>query len=161
MFLLEQLHRSPARVPVPPWTVHLVVALTAVIVLISLSWDNHRRATRRGAIRLPVASTENGQAPLHGAADRGEALDQEKDVERDPETFYPKLRKQKALTTAVTTALVALELFCVGWDAVAVGPNGWRNWIERISVVVPWVSALDPRLGARGARREGSRVHTR
>jgi hypothetical protein len=142
VFLLEQLHGSPARVPVPPWLVQSVIALAAVIILVSLLWDNHRRATKRGAIQLPVAATANGHAPLQDAVDRGEGgLDQEKDVERDPDSFYPKLRKQKALTTAVTTVLVALELFKVGWDAAAVGPNGWRDWIERISVVIPWVSA--------------------
>ena len=136
------LHGSPARVPVPPWLVQSVIALAAVIILVSLLWDNHRRATKRGAIQLPVAATANGHAPLQDAVDRGEGgLDQEKDVERDPDSFYPKLRKQKALTTAVTTVLVALELFKVGWDAAAVGPNGWRDWIERISVVIPWVSA--------------------
>ncbi|GAA5991895.1 hypothetical protein JCM10908_002259 [Rhodotorula pacifica] len=140
VFLLEQLHRSPARVPVPPWAVHSVIALAAVIVLVLVSCDNHRRATKRGAIRLPLATTRNGHAPLKDG--EGEGLDQEKDVERDQDAFYPKLRKRKVLTTAITTALVALELFRVGWEAAAVGPNGWRNWIERVSTVIPWTVIL-------------------
>lgn len=134
VFLLEQLHRRPDRtVPVPAWTIHLAVAASAVIVSLAVLVSNsQRQRAQLGAIRLPTTTEE----------ERRDATLVEKDSESGVAEFYPRLRRKKLATLAVVAVLLALELFRVGWDSLAVGPNGWRNWLERVGMVVPWLSVL-------------------
>ncbi|GAA6024648.1 hypothetical protein JCM8202_000420 [Rhodotorula sphaerocarpa] len=137
VFLLERLHAQPAAsVPVPPWTLHLAVAVISVAVALSLAYSNYRRNnSAEGALRLPTSSRVDGTEPP--------VVLEEKDVETEAaESFYARLWTRKAAATATVTALVTLELFRLGFDALAVGPNRWQNWVERVAVVIPWTTIL-------------------
>ncbi|GAA6040411.1 hypothetical protein NBRC10512_001368 [Rhodotorula toruloides] len=123
--LVFALGALPRSLVVHPWIPHLALAVPACV------------ASTAVALSLPATRTQ----PIQLNDDQDDKADDaaEKDTEVDPDHFYPHLRRtKKAAACVVLTALLALELFRVGWEPLAFGRYGWRDWVERAARVVFW-----------------------
>lgn len=127
--LVFALGALPRSLVVHPWIPHLALAVPACV------------ASTAVALSLPETRTQPIQLNDDDADDAKDR--EEKDTEVDPDHFYPHLRRtKKAAACVVLTALLALELFRVGWEPLAFGRYGWRDWVERAARVVFWVRSV-------------------
>lgn len=125
VFALQALKTTPppASSIVPPLSLLGLEAIAATYLLITRS--------KGQAIKLPTT------APT----DRIPVL-LEKDEEKDPQKFYPKLRRLKLATLAVNGFVLAVTLFRLGWEVSVLNHFGWRLAVERSAEIVFWVGSL-------------------
>ncbi|BGP24141.1 ATP-binding cassette transporter [Rhodotorula toruloides] len=118
VFALAALHRSRA---VHPYIPQLALTVPASIA--------------SSIIALSLPRTRAQPIQLQDDDSCGERTDADREV--DPDHFYPRLRRTSKAPACVTlTALLASELFRIGWEPLVFGANGWRDWVERAARIV-------------------------
>lgn len=122
VFALQAL-KAPPHVTsiVPSLSLLGVEAIAALYLVLS--------RPRGQAIKLPISSSEGGLPVVI-----------ERDVEKDPDQFYRKLRRWKLATLAANGFVLAIALFRLGWEATVLQNFGWRRAVEQTADIVFWVS---------------------
>ncbi|GAA5827202.1 hypothetical protein JCM3770_000322, partial [Rhodotorula araucariae] len=126
VFALEHLatHRPTVPACLPSLALALIAAVTALALVLS-----HPDKRPHGDIYLQHDHHDDTLA------------EPEHDDEADPAAFYPRQRTLKLATAASLVSLLALELFRAAWEATAIGPNLYTDWIDRLGPVALWATA--------------------
>ncbi|GAA5864423.1 hypothetical protein JCM1840_000490 [Sporobolomyces johnsonii] len=126
VFALQAIAKAPPPSPIIP---PLSLVALALIAVIYLAWTRQRGP----AIQLPTSSTDSA-LPSKDSTLRL----RERDVEHDPDSFWPKMRRRKLATMAASGLVLSVELFRLGWELSAREDFGWREAVERSSDVLFW-----------------------
>ncbi|CEQ42894.1 SPOSA6832_04771, partial [Sporobolomyces salmonicolor] len=126
VFALQAITKAPPPSPIIP---SLSLDALALIAVIYLAWTRQRGP----AIQLPTSSTES-PLPIEDSTLRL----RERDVEHEPDSFWPQMRRRKLATMAASGLVLSVELFRLGWEWSAREDFGWREAVERSSDVLFW-----------------------
>ncbi|GAA5957081.1 hypothetical protein JCM21900_000787 [Sporobolomyces salmonicolor] len=126
VFALQAITKAPPPSPIIP---SLSLDALALIAVIYLAWTRQRGP----AIQLPTSST-GSPLPIEDSTLRL----RERDVEHDPDSFWPQMRRRKLATMAASGLVLSVELFRLGWEWSAREDFGWREAVERSSDVLFW-----------------------